>query len=205
MRHAWHSGSLVLIFAAVCLGGCALFGPGPEEELREVAAGTDHEEKRELLQEIEPTPAMFPTLAGMLKREPDPTVRAMAAQAIGELQWPEAVDELRDAVRKDPHWIVRQRALAALGKIIDGEMRDDLEYVLRNEPDQRVRVEAVRLAAEWLPPDAASEMLLSALQDDAAAVRLRAASELQKMTDQALPPRYEPWEDYLKPESGSQG
>ncbi len=197
------SGLAILSLLTSFLIGCALFGPSPEEELREVAAGTDHEEKREVLQELEPTPEMFPTLAGMLSREPDPAVRAMAAEAIGTLQWPKAVDELRKAVKKDPHWIVRQRALAALGNTIDGEIEQDLAYVLENDADHRVRVEAVRLAEEWLPPETAFDTLLTALQDDSDAVRLQAARALEGITDQSLPPRYEPWKEYLSVESGS--
>jgi len=34
-------------------------------------------------------------------------------------------------------------------------------------------------------------------------VRLQAASALEGITDQSLPPRYEPWKEYLSVESGS--
>lgn len=196
----------VLIGAlALQCAGCGLFGPTPEEELRAVAARQDHEAKREVLLEMRPTEAMLPTLVQMVRQEPDPTVRALAVDALGTLKGRRVMSELRRAAREDPHYLVRKRALTALAGALGGRAESDLKFALENDPDRRVRVEAVKLVADRLPVDAALDRLLAALRDRAGAVRIRAALELKEITGRSLPPAYGPWRDFLTPESGSEG
>jgi len=194
---------LLLVLACVwfACGGCALFRPSAEERLRSAMLKEDPAERRESLIELEGelTAAMRPGLEQMMKRDADPTVRALAAEWLGELGSPLSVAELRASARTDSHWMVRGRAARSLARILKDEARDDLKFILENDPGPRVRVEAVKLAASWLPFDTASPLLLAALQKDGAnEVRLQAHLELKRLTGQSLPPDYESWEGYLK-------
>jgi len=182
------------------MGGCALFGRPPEEELSLARQSADSARLMEVLLSVraEPTAAMRPELEQILEKEAAPTARAAAADALGNLGSPDSVPQLRAAAREDSHWIVRKRAARALAGILGSGARQDLEFLLNNDPVARVRVAAVELAARHLPSDDAVAVLLEALADRADEVRLRAHIELSKLTGHSPPPDYEHWKAALE-------
>ena len=187
------------------MGGCALFGPSPEEKLHQARQGADSAGLREVLLRVgsKPTAAMRPDLEQVLSQHADPTVRAAAADALGSLGSADSVPELRAAARQDGHWIVRKRAARALARILGDGAREDLEFLLKNDADGRVRTEAVELAAEHLPFEDAVPVLVEALNDRADEVRLRAHVALKELTGQSLPPNYEQWKEALEAARGA--
>ncbi|MEF8787705.1 MAG: HEAT repeat domain-containing protein [Planctomycetota bacterium] len=185
---------------ALLAAGCGLFGPTPEERVQQAAALQDSIERRETFLEIaaEPHPDMRPRLQQMLRENRDPTLRALAAEALGRLGTQKDAGSLRDAVRNDRHWLVRKRSLTWLSRIQGAEVTDELRHVLQNDPNALVRAEAVTLALLHSGETDLYPALLQGLQDRSGAVRLLACVELQNLTGGSYPPAPGPWQPYLR-------
>jgi len=120
-------------------------------------------------------------------------VRAAAADLLGQLGRPEAVPQLRAAAQADAQWLVRVQALAALVAILDEAAGDDLRHTLQHDPDPQVRVKAVQLAGSRSRSADLTELLLEALKDRDAAVRVEACLCLQRLTGKSHPPDFLTW------------
>ena len=187
------------IILALVTTGCGLFGPTPQQRVQQAGDLQDSIEKRATFLELaaEPHPAMRPELQRLLREDRDPTIRALAAEALGRLGTQQDAQSLRRAVRNDPHWLVRKRALTRLSRILEAQVTKDLTYVLQNDPNALVRAEATNQALMRSGEQDLYPVLMQALEDRSAAVRLLACLELQTLTGGSLPPARGPWQTYL--------
>jgi HEAT repeat protein/beta-lactamase regulating signal transducer with metallopeptidase domain len=100
----------------------------------------------------------------------DPTVRLAAAQGLGELEDPRAIEALSRALRSDESVEVRRMAAWALGEIEDARAVAALSEALRSDKDDEVR----RMSA-WalgqIESATAVEALGAALKDSSPEVR----------------------------------
>ena len=107
-------------------------------------------------------------------------VRGSAAEALGEIGNPHAVEPLIIALKgKDPH--VRRQAAAALGEINDPRVVEPLIATLKDE-FWWVRATAVRQLGETNDPRSFNP-LIAALNDEQPNVRARAAEALASLAD----------------------
>lgn len=185
---------------AAAAGGCGLFGPTPEERVRQAAALQDSIERRETFLELsaEPHPDMRPELRRILRENRDATIRALAAEALGRLGSSQDVSALRRALKNDRHWFVRKRALTWMCRILGSEATDDLRYALKNDPNYLVRAEAAKLALMHASEQEMFGLLVRALDDSSGAVRMLACVELANLTRGSFPPARQPWASYLR-------
>lgn len=194
---------LTLIISAAFVatfGGCTVLGSGQQGTI-EALESADSSRRIEALSGLgnRVTPAMRGSLEEILRTDMNPTVRAMAASALGDLGMEKSVEELRLSARRDSSWIVRRRALHALAGIAGGKVADDLRYVLNHDAQETVRVEAIQLAGEYLEGGVRTDILLMGLKDDSHAVRLSAHLELSQLTGENIPPGdYEGWENAVQ-------
>ncbi len=93
---------------------------------------------------------------------------------------------------------MRKKALAALGTVLGAGAADDIKYALRNDPAPEVRLEAVIQARKCLASVLAVPLLVEALSDRAAAVRLEASAKLSGLTGLSAAPNPEAWKAALK-------
>ena len=191
---------LAAVTVAGVASGCGLFGPTPEERVRQAAALQEDIEKREAFLELaaEPHPDMRSELQRLLREAPDPTVRALAAEALGRLGSKQDVEFLRQALRNDDHWLVRSRSLEWLSRVLQSGAADDIGHALKNDRNPLVRAEAVRMAVLHAPEDQLYPLLLQALGDPSGGVRMLACVELQTFTGGSFPPARGPWQTYLR-------
>ncbi len=76
-----------------------------------------------------------PSLAHVLKSDPDPLLRHEAAFSLGQMGLHSGIPPLIDATLNDPSDIVRHEAAAALGSIGNQSAREALEKALRDPSD----------------------------------------------------------------------
>ena len=142
-------------------------------------------------------PWMRQDLETVLGQELDPTSRALAAELLGEIGDPASAPELSRSARTDTRWLVRQRALDALAKVEGAGAKDDIQSALRTDPDPEVRREAAILVRKYLTQEDATPLLLAALRDHAAVVRLQAAAMLEELTGLHPAPDADSWQKAL--------
>jgi len=124
----------------------------------------------------------------------DPEVRKNAAEALGKIKDPRAVEPLIEAL-KDKDFRVRWNAAEALGEIGDPKAVKPLIAALKDE-NSGVRSSAAFALGEIQDPRAV-EPLIEALKDEDSDVRRRAATALGKIQD---PRAVEPLIEALKDE-----
>nr|WP_281404502.1 HEAT repeat domain-containing protein [Pyxidicoccus fallax] len=104
---------------------------------------------------------------------PEPSVRAVAADALGGIPGAE-VDALLDQVlRGDPSPRVRVRAVAAIGRRVAGPHMQALATVLRAEQSEQVRLETVRVLGGLRAVDELAVALLRDAADNDASEKVR--------------------------------
>jgi len=143
-------------------------------------------------------PDMREGVEAVLLTDGDPATRALAAQALGDLADPAAAPALRRSLDGETYALVRQRALEALVRLPNVPVAADLREVLAADRSDEVRAAAVRLSASALDVSAATPLLLAALEDSSALVRIEAQRSLRKLTGLDAPPDRARWEEALK-------
>jgi HEAT repeat protein/beta-lactamase regulating signal transducer with metallopeptidase domain len=126
--------------------------------------------------------ALIPTL-----RDADADVRQTAAQALGELGDPRAVEALMRALRTDPVAGVRQMAAWALGEIEDTRAVPALGEAVRGDASPDVREMAAWALGEIESPNAI-DPLRAALRDSSPGVRAKAVWALGEIEDPGAVP-----------------
>jgi cyclophilin family peptidyl-prolyl cis-trans isomerase/HEAT repeat protein len=86
------------------------------------------------------------TIAGFLS-DPDPRIRADAANTLARLRLKEGNDQLRRLLKSDPDPVVRANAARVMGATTDKAAFDALVELATKDEDSRVRVSAVRVLA----------------------------------------------------------
>ncbi len=117
----------------------------------------------------------------------DPEVRNAAAQALGNLGDPRAVEALMRALRSDSDAGVRAMAAWALGEIEDPRAVPALGEALRRDQDAHVREMAAWALGEIEDPQGV-EPLRAALRDASPEVRVKAVWALGQIEDAAAVP-----------------
>jgi HEAT repeat protein len=195
---------LVCFAGAVALAGltlgCGIFPTSTQKLIQTAMTDPSPQERGEALAALKgrTQPGMRQDLEAILARELDPASRALAADLLGEIGDPASVPELRASARTDTRGVVRERALEALGKVLGPDALDDIQYALRNDPEPDVRAGAAALALQCLRPEDARSLLLEALGDRAAVVRLQASAMLAKLTGLNVAPDAESWRKALQ-------
>jgi HEAT repeat protein len=118
--------------------------------------------------------ALLPAIAAVLRRDPDPALRAEAARALAGWGEGEVVDALAEALRDQPE--VREAAALALAELKDAQAGARLLSHARHD-DAFVRAAALRGLKE-LRLAAAAEPATAALQHADAGVRREAVGVL---------------------------
>ncbi|MCK4283599.1 MAG: HEAT repeat domain-containing protein [Candidatus Brocadiae bacterium] len=198
---------LVLAAAAlsVCWSGCGTTSSAEAELVRAMRTGRTAEARRQALLKLQDRarPWMRQELESVLEYELDAATRALAAQALGATDDPDAVAALRRSVRTDASPVVRERALAALARLLGPEIGEDLEQVMYAEPAPEVVVRALELARQHLADGYATRLigvLVGALEHVSPAVRLRAHTLLKEVTGLSAAPTSSSWRGALEAE-----
>ena len=198
-RVAWRlacGAAAVVLVSAWC--GCA--GPASRQGLMETARTAPTSAQRyEALVHLKGhvDASMRPDLEIILAQELDPASRALAAELLGEIGDPASAPELSRSVRADTRGVVRQKALDALAAVQGAAAADDIQYALHSDPEPAVRANAAVLARKHLPQADATPLLLAALKDHAAVVRLQASAMLEELTGLKAAPNAESWQSAL--------
>ena len=125
-------------------------------------------------------PGALTALADLLARDPDPTVRRSAAEALASLREPEAVTALRTgASDQDP--TVRGSSLTSLGQMRDENSVGLVAQGATRDPDPTVRRSAV-WALSTLQSEEARRALEVAASDADPLVKQAAAGALKQWT-----------------------
>ena len=117
----------------------------------------------------------------------DPNVRLSAAETLGRLQDPRAVEALIQALRQDPDPKVRAMAAWALGEIEDPAAVSALSIALREDDDQEVRVQAAEALGN-IQDVSAIGALGDAVGDPRVEVRRAVVEALGNMDDARVVP-----------------
>jgi hypothetical protein len=137
-----------------------------------------------------------------LSRDPAPSVRRAAADAIGTLGIPpDRIDRLAGPLQKDPDSMVRAECARALGKLRSLAATGNLLYAMGSDPSPEVRSLAADALARLGAPEAEPILADSARQDRSLAVRthaVRALSEIAPRT--SLPLFRDLWKEVSEPE-----
>ncbi|MCI0634559.1 MAG: HEAT repeat domain-containing protein, partial [Actinobacteria bacterium] len=112
----------------------------------------------------------------------DPTVRLTAAETLGRLEDPRAIEALTRALRQDPDAKVRAMAAWALGQIEDPAAVPALSDALRDDEDVVVRQRAAEALGD-IEDASAIDALGSALRDPSVEVRRTAVWALGMIED----------------------
>ncbi len=134
-------------------------------------------------------------LAPRLLQEPDALVRERIAVHLGRKNLLAAVDPLSKALG-DAEWPVAVCAAVSLGRTQTGPAVDRLVRLLKESKDWKLRgAAAAGLGQSY--HQAALAPLVEALADPDKAVVATAHNFLVSLTLQPLPPKVEPWRDWL--------
>lgn len=117
----------------------------------------------------------------------DPSVRLSAAETLGKLRDPRAVQALIQALSQDPDPRVRAMAAWALGEIEDPAAISALSSALRDDENQEVRVQAAEALGN-IEDVSAIDALGDAVGDPAVEVRRAAVEALGNMDDPRVVP-----------------
>lgn len=117
----------------------------------------------------------------------NPSVRLSAAETLGKLMDPRAVQALIEALRQDPEPRVRAMAAWALGEIEDPAAVSALTAALREDDDQGVRVQAAEALGN-IEDVSAIGALGDAVRDPSVEVRRAAVDALGNMEDPRIVP-----------------
>ncbi len=197
----WRCACLAAALALAGVGlGCGMIPTAPGTLMEQARSAPSAAERRQALAELKGRvePGMRVQLETILATELDPASRALAADRLGELGDAASGPELSRSVRSDTRGVVRQKALAALGAVLGAGAADDIKYVLHNDPDPEVRLEAVIQARKCLASVLAVPLLVEALSDRAAAVRLEASAMLSELTGLNAAPNPDAWKAALQ-------
>lgn len=127
------------------------------------------------------SPRAIQRLDRVLANEPEPAVRAAAAEAAGRTRHAAAIPILSNALRDgDPG--VRRQAAIALGAVGDPRGVPALARVMKEEPDAAVRAAAAQALGELGGPAAAAAVADAARSDADAAVRDLSGRALRRIT-----------------------
>ncbi len=147
-------------------------------------------EKLETLKKVRVNPdeQLREALENLLRHSTNPTVRALAAETIGNLEDADSIEQLRHAHRRDVDQNVRKEALIALAKSNIEDLQEDILYSISNDPAPLVRITALDIAVESIEDENLYLMLINSLEDPAEAVRLTAYHHLNELTGLDYPP-----------------
>ncbi len=127
----------------------------------------------------------MPTIVGLLAN-PDPNVRAAAAESLGKIGDTEATPKVRTAPRKDDSLDVRKAAIAGRRRGLK-----DRESIPAADPRRRAESEPTRyeatIALASMPDIRALQIHLKGLSDKSPDVRKAASSALLAIRDEARP------------------
>ena len=98
-------------------------------------------------------------------------MREAAASALGDLQTPEAVEPLSQALATDDSARVREASAAALGALGEANGAESLEQALANDAEEEVREAAADALGELLEPRSLPDLLQSEANDPSPTVR----------------------------------
>ena len=133
----------------------------------------------------------LPCLVAMLE-DPDVQVRAAAAESLGEIGVPDAVDPLVEVMEgRDEDWSVRARAARSLGKLGDAKAVDPLIASL-NDMTVPVREMSVIALGEIGDPAAREALEKVARLDSDLETRYEAEEALGKLAPNPSPENREP-------------
>ena len=124
-----------------------------------------------------------PFLSRVLAEEKDASLRAEAAEGLGEQGSPEAERVLLELVPKDPSSDVRREGAEALGALTTPTATAALLDFARNSADQDVRMEATEALGEQATPAALRALEELVFNSDDIDVMREAAEALGDMTD----------------------
>lgn len=126
------------------------------------------------------------SLLAILKNDPDWTIRNRAAEALGKINDPRAIDGLMAAL-EDPHEYVRSHAFTALGNL---QSNKPIELLIRKleDPDSKTRL-ASAVTLTRLGSDSALNLLISMLKNVDPITRWTSAEALGNIgKDEAIAP-----------------
>jgi len=135
-------------------------------------------------------------LAGDIKHEQDPLIRAQIVRTLGEYPGP-AADAVLRAATSDPDDDVRVAACESWGKRGGPEAATALAAVLNGDIEHDVRLAAARSLAQSHEPLAVTA-LAGALDDKDPAMQYRAVVSLRQVTGQDLGNDVNKWREYAK-------
>ncbi len=146
--------------------------------------------KIKVLEDIKDDPAagLRIALESVLAADRNHMVRALAAEALGNLGDPESVERIRFALRRDIQPIVRKYSLIALAKIRDEAVKEDVVRTVQIDDAPLVKITALDLAVAILDYKQKIQILQSAIDDEAEIVRLVAYNHLIELTGLDIPP-----------------
>lgn len=113
--------------------------------------------------------------------DPEPSVRAQAAESLGILRYIEAEDALLEALQ-DTNAVVRKNALIALERFWDSALYP-VFVKMTKDPDDEVRYVAVQILGH-IRFEGALKRLIQLLEDEVPAIRQEAAYALGEMRDE---------------------
>jgi HEAT repeat protein len=114
---------------------------------------------------VKKTEESFGLLVDILINEPDYSVRAAAAGALGYLEDLRALEPLNRAVYEDMDWLVRFSAAVSLGNLRDPRAYDALIQALKS-PEEVIQQAAIAALGEIKAVNAVDQILTFAQSDD---------------------------------------
>ena len=197
---------LPCLFAGGCWGGGewsvlgALFGPSGPKLVEMIVDETDADRRRKGISELaehdwglrDPYLKYF---ALRLRHDREPSVRSIAARALGKAGDPRYLHHLILAL-KDRAPAVRWDVAVALQKVIGEQAIDPLRVSAIEDPSMDVRIACVRALRLYHRPRVLAT-LVQCLNDETFDVRFQAHSMLVEMTGKDMGYDYEDWGEVL--------
>ncbi len=118
--------------------------------------------------------------------DPDEGVREAAASALGDLQMPEAVEPLSQALATDESPEVRKASAGALGALDEGGSAGPLEQALASDTEIDVREAAADALGDLLEPSTLPALLESRADDPSPKVRGASATAISRFTESGI-------------------
>jgi len=132
--------------------------------------------------------SVIPFLDGVLKNNAPQTIRAEAAEGLGEQDDAQSVPILRRVIRSDTSSAVRERAISGLVEMSRPEALELLIETARQAPDEELRKEAVRGLAEKASEKVGPPAARAAFDDKETEVQRQAVEVMAELPPaEALP------------------